>query len=82
MKMSQKLPEPRRVLIAVSEDEADALMSVLLNCAPSSEVPEGVAENLLCRVARAQRGFSRLRARAGKRARASATSAGESARVA
>lgn len=62
MTMSQKLSRMRRVMLAITEEEADALMSILLDTRPTTEVPEAVAEALLCRVADAQRKSARLNA--------------------
>ena len=51
-------PSPERPL-PITQEEADALMSVLLNTPPSEEVPEAVTTRLLCRVAEVQRAFTR-----------------------
>jgi hypothetical protein len=49
----------RRVALWITQEEADAVMSVLLHAPPSDEVPGEMAERLLCRVADLQRQFSR-----------------------
>lgn len=51
-------PSPQLAL-PITQEEADALMSVLLNAPPSEEVSEAVAQDLLCRVAEVQRAFTR-----------------------
>jgi hypothetical protein len=49
----------RRVALWITEEEADAVMSVLLQAPPSDEAPGEVTERLLHRVADVQRQFAR-----------------------
>jgi hypothetical protein len=49
----------RRVALWITEQEADAVMSVLLQAPESSEAPGDVTERLLHRVANVQRQFAR-----------------------
>lgn len=49
----------RRVALWMTQEEADAFLTVLLNAPPTSEVPGEITERLLCRVANAHRAFER-----------------------
>jgi hypothetical protein len=57
----------RRVALWVNQEEADAVMSVLLEAPPSVEVPGELTELLLRRIAEVQRQFAREAAREASR---------------
>jgi hypothetical protein len=60
MRQAQALIEDsRRLALRVSQEEADALLHILLNAPPSKEVSEEMMESLLYRVAGVQREFAR-----------------------
>lgn len=59
---NDKPENPCQVALRLSQDEADALLNLLL-CAPNTdEVSEEMASQLLRRIAEAQRAFMRPRA--------------------
>ena len=63
-KMTQPLRQggqsERRVAVWVTQEEAEAFLTILVNAPESPHVPTAVAEDLLIRVADARREFTRL----------------------
>ena len=51
--------DSRRLALRISQEEADALLHILLNVPPSEEVNDEMMDSLLCRTAEVQREFSR-----------------------
>jgi len=52
-------PGGRRLALCMTQEEADALLHLLLHAAPSPQVPGEMTERLLIRVAEVQREFAR-----------------------
>ncbi len=51
--------DSQRLGLQLSQEQADALLHVLLNTAPSDDVSEEMMESLLCQTAEMQREFAR-----------------------
>ena len=52
-------PGVRRLALCMTQEEADALLHLLLHAPPSPQVPGEMTEHLLVRVAEVQREFAR-----------------------
>ena len=52
-------PGVRQLALCMTQEEADALLHLLLHAAPSPQVPGEMTERLLIRVAEVQREFAR-----------------------
>lgn len=61
---SQKIQNERRVALWVTQEEADAFLTILLSAPLSPHVRADVAEDLLIRIAEAQRELSRSEVKA------------------
>jgi hypothetical protein len=59
MKETGYRSDKRRIAVWMTQEEADAVLNILLQAPPSPEVPDDVAERLLVRVADVQRAFCR-----------------------